>query len=111
MSIDVSVRYETLHRGPGGSVVGKVELRVSGSVLGQNFDIPVDARNFDFPRGSEQAIYDQDFSAGSFSVKVTATVHERRAGQCCLQGHVHVSAPIGGGVGKDLDENCQAIPE
>lgn len=110
MGVDISVRFENLHREASGNVAGKVTLRVSGSILGQDFDIPVDARNFDFPRSGEQPIYDQDFSAGIFKAKVTATVHERNAGQCCIQGHVHVDGPIGGGVGKDLDPNCQVIP-
>ena len=110
MGVDISVRFEGLHREGSGNVVGKITLRVSGDVLGQDFDIPVDARNFDFPRSGEQQVYDQDFGASSFSAKVTATVHERTAGQCCVQGHVHISAPIGGGIGKDLDPNCHPIP-
>lgn len=105
MGIDVSVRYENLRRKPNGDVNGKITLRVSGSVLGKDFDIPVDARNFDFPQGGEQQVYDQDFGPA----KVTATVHERNAGKCCIQGHVHVSTGIGGGIGKDLDPNCQTI--
>lgn len=109
MGIDVSVRFEGLRR-EGGNVVGKITLRVSGNVVGRDFDIPVDARNFNFPSGGEQQVYDQDFGSDPFKAKVTATVHERTAGQCCVQGHVHVSAPIGGGIGTDLDPNCQPIP-
>lgn len=109
MGVDISVRYEGLRREGNGNVVGKVVLRVSGKILGKSFDIPVDARNFNFPQGGDQAIYDQEFSAGVAKAKVTASVHEHTAGQCCIQGHVHVDGPIGGGIGKDLDPNCQAI--
>lgn len=108
MGVDISVRFENLHR-ESGNVVGKVTLKVSGDILGRDFDIPVDARNFSFLNGGEEQIYDQEFSAGIFKAKVTATVHEKTAGQCCIQGHVHVDGPIGGGIGKDLDPNCQPI--
>ena len=110
MGIDISVIFEGLRREVEGNVTGKINLRVSGDILGQKFDIPVDARNFNFPRGGEQKIYDQDFGVSPFEAKVTATVHERTAGQCCVQGHVHVKGPIGGGIGTDLDPNCQPIP-
>lgn len=108
MGIDISVRFESLRR-QGSNVVGKVVLKISGDIAGQDFDVPVDARNFSFPNGGEQQVYNQDFGAGVFKTKVTATVHERTAGQCCIQGHVHIDGPIGGGIGKDLDPNCQPI--
>lgn len=110
MSLDISVRFENVSRGADGSVSGKVNLTVSGSVLGQDFDFPVDARNFSFPQGGEQQVYDQSFSAGVFSLKLTASVYESGGNQCCIRGHAHVDAPIGGGIGKDLDENCTPIP-
>jgi len=110
MGIDFSVRFEELARQPNGNVKGKVTLRVSGKVLGQDFDQQLDARNFEFPQGGEQEVYDQDFDIGVLNLKVTASVHEQNAGQCCIQGHAHVDGPIGGGVGKDLDPNCQPIP-
>ena len=109
MGVDISVRFDGLRR-ESGNVVGKVELKVSGDIVGHSFDIPVDARNFTFLTGGEKDIYDQEFSAGVIKAKVTAKVHEHTAGQCCIQGHVHVSGPIGGGIGKDLDPNCQPIP-
>jgi len=110
VGIDISVRFEGLRREGNGNVAGKIVLRVSGNILGQDFDIPIDARNFSFARGGEQQVYDQEFGADAFKAKVTATVHERTTGQCCVQGHVHVDGPIGGGIGKDLDPNCQSIP-
>lgn len=109
-TLDVSVRFEGLRR-EDGNVVGKITLRVSGNILGKQYDVPIDARNFSFPSGSEQKIYDQDFESGVFKAKVTATVHERTATQCCVQGHVHVDGPIGGGIGKDLAPNCHSIPQ
>src|SRR4051794_18629888 len=43
MGVDISVRFEGLRREGNGNVAGKITLRVSGNILGQNFDIPVDA--------------------------------------------------------------------
>ena len=109
MGIDFSVRFEDLRREGRGNVAGKITLRVSGDILGQDFDIPIDARNFNFPRGGDQQVYNQDFTAGVFTATVTATVHEHTAGQCCVQGHVDVAA-LGTDIGRDLDPNCQPIP-
>ncbi|MCF4130320.1 hypothetical protein [Methylobacterium sp. SyP6R] len=102
MALDISVRFSNVRREANRNVAGSVKLEVSA--LGNTYQI--DGRDFNFPEGGEQQIYDQDFGP----VKVTASVYERPAGQCCIRGHVHVSTPIGGGIGKDLDENCTPIP-
>ena len=112
--LDISVRYEGLHREPNGNVKGKVVLKLSGNVLSKDYDFNIDARNFDFPKGGEaKDIYNQDFGVKVFgielAVNVKATVHEHTAGQCCIQGRVEAKSPID--VGKDLDPNCQPIPE
>lgn len=115
MSLDISVSFDELKRGGNGEVIGKVALHVKIEALGKSVDIPVDARNFNFPREGEQTnLYDQNFpkdgDVAGFKAKVTASVYEKPAGQCCIKGHVHVDGPIGGGIGKDLDPNCKAIP-
>ena len=111
--LDISVRYDDLKRASNGNVTGKITLRVSGSVLGKDYDIPIDARNFDFPRGGEQKVYDQEFGVEvlglEIKVHVLATVHEHTAGQCCVQGRAE--GKVGVTIGKDLDPNCAAIPE
>lgn len=111
MGIDTKVDFEELRREqPSGNVAGKVVLKIYGDLAGIDFDQTLEKKDFNFPRGGEQEIYKLEFKFKILDFKITAKVHEQNAGQCCVQGHVHVDAPIGGGIGKDLDPNCHPIP-
>lgn len=108
MSLDTRVDFSGLHRLADGRVAGDVVLAVTGSVAG----IPLsfhDSKPFDFPRNGAQEVLNIVVPVNRLSLRVTAKVYERD-NQCCVQGHIHVDAPIGGGIGKDLDANCHPIP-
>lgn len=112
MGVNTKVEFSDLHRDQAsGNVTGNVVLKVYGDLAGVSFDHSLENRAFNFPKGGEQEVYRKEFQIKILTFILTAKVHEHTAGQCCIQGHIHVDAPIGGGIGKDLDPNCHAIPE
>jgi len=115
--INTKVTFEPLRRESNGNVAGTLVLKIYGNWDGDDFDHNADSKDFSFPRGGEQNIdefkFDIPIKIILLEVTLSAKVHEKTAGQCCVQGHVHVKPkfpPIGGGIGKDLDPNCHPIP-
>lgn len=110
MGIDSKIEFENLHREENNNVAGSVALKVYGEIAGYDFNKTLEKKEFNFPREGEQEVYKLEFKVKALNFKITAKIYEKPAGQCCIQGHVHVDAPVGGGIGKDLDPNCHPIP-